>query len=245
MGSTVEGAGVELAYEERGQGPGVVLVHGMASSAADLLHLAEPLEREARVVAYDRRGYGASGAPEPYERTTVNEQAEDLAALIRALDLAPCVALGVDLGALAVVDVLRRHPGCVSAAVLVDPPLYAFVADATEALAAERLALEDALRADGPGHAVELYLGWHHAPSDRVARARASSAAFFADYGGLASLSVARADLRALEVPLAVLDSDDARPHQRAASDALGRLAPHATRGEGDVVRALRGMLGS
>jgi pimeloyl-ACP methyl ester carboxylesterase len=243
MASTVEGAGVELAYEQRGEGPGVVLVHGMASSAADLLHLAEPLEREARVVAYDRRGYGASGAPEPYERTTVNEQAEDLAALIRALGLAPSVALGIDLGALAVIDVLRRHPGCVSAAVLVDPPLYAFVAEATEALAAERLALEQALRDDGPAHAVEHYLAARHAPGDRVARAREASAAFFADYGGLASLPLTRADVRSLDVPLVVLDSESTRPHERAASDALARLAPHATRGEGDLVGALRRML--
>src|SRR5215204_3172110 len=180
MSSTVEGAGVQLAYEERGEGPGVVLVHGMASSAADLLHLAEPLEADARVVAYDRRGYGGSGAPEPYERTTVNEQAEDLATLVRALGLAPAVALGVDLGALAVIDVLCRHRGLVIAAVLVDPPLYAFVPDATEALAAERLALETALRDAGPASAVEGYLSGHSAPSDRIARARGSSAAFFA-----------------------------------------------------------------
>jgi pimeloyl-ACP methyl ester carboxylesterase len=245
MASTVEGAGVALAYEERGEGPGVVLVHGMASSCADLLHLAEPLEGVARVVAYDRRGYGASGAPEPYERTTVNEQAEDLAALIGALDLAPAVALGVDLGALAVIDVLRRHAGVVVGAALVDPPLFAFVPEATEALAAQRLALEQALRDAGPASAVEVYLAAQHAPSDRVARARGSARAFFADYGGLASLPLSRADLRGLDVPLAVLDSEHAPPHQRAASDALARLAPRASRGEGDVVQALRALVGA
>jgi pimeloyl-ACP methyl ester carboxylesterase len=243
MSPTVEGAGVELAYEERGSGPGIVVVHGMASSSADWLHLAEPLEQEARLVFYDRRGYGGSGAPEPYERTTVNEQAEDLAALVRGLELGPTVALGVDLGALAILDVLRRHRGLVGTAVLVDPPLYAFVPEATEALAAERLALEDALRDGGPASAVELYLAWQRAPADRVARARGSSAAFFADYGGLASLSLSRGDLRALDVPITVLESDFAQPHQRAAAAVLERLAPRAERAEGDVVSALRGAL--
>jgi hypothetical protein len=142
-----------------------------------------------------------------------------------------------------VIDVLRRHRGLIAAAVLVDPPLYAFVADATEALATQRLALEQALRDDGPAHAVELYLGWQQAPADRVARAKEASAAFFADYGGLASLPLTRGDLRALDVPLALLDSQHARPHQRAATDALARFAPRATRAEGDVVSALRGML--
>src|SRR4051812_50015018 len=89
MASTVEGAGVALAYEERGEGPGVVLVHGMASSGADLLHLAEPLEREARVVAYDRRGYGGGGGPGPHERATPHQQAGGLAALVRALGPGP------------------------------------------------------------------------------------------------------------------------------------------------------------
>src|SRR3954454_17541845 len=126
MGSTVEGAGVALAYEERGEGPGVVLMHGMASSGADLLHLAAPLEREARVVAYDRRGYGESGAPEPYERTTVNEQAEDAATLLRALDAAPAIAVGLDLGALIVIDLLLRHTALLRGAVLVDPPVLQF-----------------------------------------------------------------------------------------------------------------------
>jgi pimeloyl-ACP methyl ester carboxylesterase len=35
-----------------------------------------------RVIAYDRRGYGESGVPQPYTGTTVSEQAEDLAALV-------------------------------------------------------------------------------------------------------------------------------------------------------------------
>ena len=63
----VEGAGVELAYEETGTGPAVVLVHGMADDRA-----AWPAEIPGlRTIAYDRRGYGESSAPEPYDRTTV------------------------------------------------------------------------------------------------------------------------------------------------------------------------------
>lgn len=239
MPPTVEGAGVELAYEERGEGHAIVLVHGMASSSADWLGVADALAGEGRVVAYDRRGYGGSGAPQPYERTTVNEQAEDLAALIEALGLAPVVALGADLGALVVLDVLQRHRGLVEAAVLIDPPLFAFVAEATEVLAGERLALENALRDAGAGKAVELYLEWQGAPADRVERARAWASAFFADYSGLATLSVTRRELRSIEVPLVVLHSDAARPHQVAAGDALAGLAPRSTRGGQDVVEAL------
>ena len=77
-----ERAGVLLAvtFDSGPEGaPAVVLVHGMSGTAWPLDAL------EGRVVAYDRRGYGDSGAPEPYVQTTVHEHAEDLAALVRAL----------------------------------------------------------------------------------------------------------------------------------------------------------------
>src|SRR4051812_45915219 len=119
---TVEGAGVELAYEESAaDGPAVVLVHGMAADRTACTGWGLSPERartgwglspeRARVIAYDRRGYGASGAPEPYERTTVAEQAEDLVALLRAAAATPAVAAAADFGALVVLDVLHRHPG--------------------------------------------------------------------------------------------------------------------------------------
>ncbi|HEV2770969.1 MAG TPA: alpha/beta fold hydrolase, partial [Solirubrobacteraceae bacterium] len=146
---SVEGAGVELSVRGWGpaEGPACVLVHGMASDALAWEPLAERLP--GRVVAYDRRGYGGSGAPQPYSATTVNEQAEDLAALVRGLDAAPALRAGKGFGALVVLDVLRRHRALARGAVLADPPLYAFVPEATEELAAQRAELEGALRSGG------------------------------------------------------------------------------------------------
>jgi pimeloyl-ACP methyl ester carboxylesterase len=243
MVATVEGAGVALAYKERGSGPPIVLVHGMASSAREWEVVAARLEGRARVIAYDRRGYGSSGAPEPYERTTVNEQAEDLAALLGGLDARGAVAAGADLGALIVLDVLRRHRGALRAAVLVDPPAFMLVADATEELAGERLALEEALREGGPARAVELYLGWHQAGPARVSAARERPRSFFADYAGLATLPVTRRELRDVTAPVVVLDGPAPRPHQRSASDALARMLPAGRREPGGgVVAALEAL---
>jgi pimeloyl-ACP methyl ester carboxylesterase len=238
----VEGAGVELAYEEAGTGPALVLVHGMADDRA-----AWPAEIPGlRTIAYDRRGYGESSAPEPYDRTTVAEQAEDLAALVRALGAAPAIAAGADLGALVVLDVLKRHAGALSAAVLVDPPVFQLVPEALEPLAAERLMLEDALRDGGRERAVEAWLAARGATdADRLARARRDARAFFADYGGQATLPLSRGDLRAIAVPVAVLDSPRAAAHARAASDAVARLVPGARRGGAeDVADAVAGLLG-
>ena len=243
MAPEVEGAGVRIAYEERGSGAPVVLVHGMAASGADWEQVAAELSPRARVLTYDRRGYGASGAPEPYERTTVHEQAEDLAALVRGLGAEGGIGVGADLGALAVLDVLRRHPGLLRAAVLVDPSAFMLVADATEALAAERLALEEALRDGGPPRAVELYLSWQAAGEERRRRALDAPGAFFADYGGLATLPISRRELRAVEVEVAILDGPAARAHNTAASDALVRLLPGARRGRRDVAAEVSTLL--
>jgi pimeloyl-ACP methyl ester carboxylesterase len=198
---TIPVGGFELAYSENGSGAATVLVHGTAASSADW---GDAGSLRGRVVVYDRRGYGESGAPEPYTRTTVNEQAEDLAALVRALDAAPALLVGDGFGALVVLDVLLRHPGAARAAVLIDPPLHQFSPEATEALSAERLALEQALRDGGPEEAVARWLGGDADPA-RVERARRDARAFFADYGGIATLPLTRGQLRGLDVPIGVV----------------------------------------
>jgi pimeloyl-ACP methyl ester carboxylesterase len=223
----VEAAGVELAYAERGAGDATVLVHGMAAAKEDWAAEADALP--GRVIAYDRRGYGKSGAPEPYVRTTVHEQAEDLAALIRALDAAPALLVGADLGALVCLDVLLRHRDLARAAILIDPPLFAFVPAATEALSEERATLEAAVRADGPGAGVAAWLGDGADPARRE-RAIASPRAFFADYGAIATLPLTHADLKSLTVPIHVMTTPGAPHHTAAAATALLAAAPTAVR---------------
>ena len=48
---------MNLVAEERGAGPAVVLVHGMASDHLAALEAVAPLSGEARLVAWARRGY--------------------------------------------------------------------------------------------------------------------------------------------------------------------------------------------
>ena len=250
----------DLAYDEHGAGEAVVLVHGMASSRADW----EASGATARFVAYDRRGYGGSGAPEPYTRTTVSEQAEDLAAVVEAVGAAPALLVGADFGALVVLDVLLRHRRLARAAVLIDAPLYAFMPEMTETLSAERLALEEALRDGGPEEAVERWLAARGASERRIERARRDARAFFADYGGLATLPLTRGDLRGLDLPIGVVASGPAPPPSdplppaafggppsdpipRAAlggppSGPLLRLAPHA-RAFGDWREAVHALV--
>lgn len=234
MTSKVEGAGVELAVREYGPADGrpVLLVHGLASDAEAWAAVARELAAEGlRVVAYDRRGYGGSGAPAPYTGTTVAEQAADALALLDGLGLDAALVAGDGFGALVALDLAMRFPARVTALVCVDPPLFLFVPDAAQALAAERLALEEALRDGGPAAAVAVWLG-DGAGEDpgRRARAEAAAAACFADYAGLATLTVTRRALRAVAMPARVVTGPDAEPVVAQAADALATLLPEGRR---------------
>jgi pimeloyl-ACP methyl ester carboxylesterase len=241
--ATVEGAGVELHHCERGSGPPVLLIHGMAADAQSWAPVAERLVDRARVIAYDRRGYGASGAPEPYECTTVYEQAEDAAALLHALGAAPATIAAEGFGALVALDLLVRHAGLVGAAVLSHPPLFAFVAQATEALGAEREQLLAVLAERGPEDAVQSWLGGRVA-GEALERARRAHRGFFADFGGLSSWPVTRAQLRAIGVPVVVLTAERAPAHVAAAADALAALVPGAERRhDADIAAAVERLL--
>ena len=245
---TVEGAGVPLAVHERGAGPAVVLVHGMADDHAAWRTTAGVLvEAGLRVVVYDRRGYGRSGATEPFDRTSIHEQTEDLAAVIGALAAAPAVVVGADIAALAVIDLARRHAGLLRAAVLIEPPAFALVPVANEPLAAERQALEAALREGGARAGVAAWLALRGVDDEaRLARAQRDAAAFFADYGGQTTLELTRRNLRDLDVPLAVALGPDPPAHVRAAAAALVALVPGARTIETDgLVTELRALTGA
>jgi pimeloyl-ACP methyl ester carboxylesterase len=245
MARSVEGAGVALNVVERGAGPTVLLIHGLASDAEAMTPVAQALAADARVIAYDRRGYGASGAPEPYLGTTIEEQAQDAAALLAAVEAGPAVLCGDGFGALVALDLAKRHRALVRAAVLSNPPLFMFVPEATERLGAQHAELEAAVREGGPAAGVEAWLGGR-ADGPALARARAAHRAFFADYAGLASWPVTRRELRALDMPAVVLTGPWSPPHIVAAADALAGLLPAARRADdGDLAAATRSLLAS
>jgi pimeloyl-ACP methyl ester carboxylesterase len=242
---TVEGAGVPLRYFSQGEGTPVLLIHGLASDGEAMAPVASAVAAAgARAIAYDRRGYGASGAPEPYGGTTAEEQAEDAAALLRALDAAPAVAAGDGFGALVALDLAKRHGGLVRGLVLSSPALFALVPEATERLSEQRAELEEAVRAGGPGAGVEAWLGGR-VSGDALDRARAAHRGFFADYAGMATWSVTRRELRALAVPAVVLTGPGSPAHIVAAADAVAGLLPDAARAvDGDLAAAVAALLG-
>jgi len=104
-------------------GPAVVLVHGIASSAATFDPLV-PMLAGYRVIALELLGFGHSVAPNKIT-FTVDEHAAALAETIHNLKLrTEWVIVGHSLGALVVGRYAAGHPRGLSAVVLVSPPVY-------------------------------------------------------------------------------------------------------------------------
>ena len=85
---------VELYYELRGDGPPLLLMMGASGYGGVLGRFAELLADEFTVVTYDRRGNGRSPKPAGWTATSPEEQADDAAALLAGLDLAPAAIFG-------------------------------------------------------------------------------------------------------------------------------------------------------
>lgn len=110
----VRANGADLAYDDAGSGPAVVFVHAALADRRMWDHQFAALADRHRVVRYDWRGYGESGAAE-------GEFAhhEDLLALMDALDLADAALVGCSFGGAHAVDVALRAPGRVRSLTLI------------------------------------------------------------------------------------------------------------------------------
>ena len=222
--------GVDLAHWERGSGPEVLCIHETATGADVWSRLAAELEQRARSISYDRRGWGSSEVPPAYSRTTIEEQSEDAAGLLQALGAEPALLCGAGLGAVAALDLLLRCPQLVSGALLVEPPLLAFVPGATEGLSADRVAIEEAIRDGGPGAALDLYLsgglpflgaGAERIPAEISGAARERPLSLFAELGAVAAWSLRPDELGAVERPARIVVSPLTPPPLRVAAEQL------------------------
>lgn len=107
-----------IAYIRQGQGVPVLLLHGLGSSMLDWQPQIEHLAQYCQVFALDVRGHGQS---EPL-RAPVNmaELAADVADFIQAMDIEPCILVGISMGGMLTFQLLADQPALVRAAVVVN-----------------------------------------------------------------------------------------------------------------------------
>jgi 3-oxoadipate enol-lactonase len=112
--------GIRTFYEEEGDGPTLVLVHGYTADATMWLRARPHLALQYRLICYDTRGHGRSDAPEDQELYTMAAYAEDLRALLQALDIPAAHICGVSMGGMVALEFAFRYPELVRGLVLSD-----------------------------------------------------------------------------------------------------------------------------
>lgn len=112
-----------------------------------------------RVTACDRRGWGASPAGPDYRRTSIAEQSIGLAPLLRELagDRQATVA-GIGFGGVVALELALAEPDLVARAVMIEPPIYGLLLQATEGMSADVESIRAAAVDSGVAEAYELFL---------------------------------------------------------------------------------------
>ena len=99
---------MELACDDIGAGPCVVLIHGHPFDRSLWQPQMEMLASEFRVVAPDLRGFGAS--PVTPHFVGLREYAEDVEELLERFGIERAAVVGLSMGGLVAMDLVTTHP---------------------------------------------------------------------------------------------------------------------------------------
>lgn len=231
----VEANGVQLHYEEQGEGDPILCIHGGGSTALMWSDALEQLAKLGRVVAYDRRGCSRSERPEPYERTSVAEQADDAAALLDELEAMPAVVIARSYGGAVAVELALRHPQAVRALALLEGDALGL----TQAGLGWTRAIRDRLRAVADERGVEAVyealvaevLGpsaWEEFPEQARRLLSRNGAALLAELGYVDEAMPDAAAYATIDLPTLLVSASDSPAPQRAMTEAMAEVMPRA-----------------
>lgn len=98
----------ELAYDDVGAGPSVVLIHGHPFDRSLWRPQTVALAKRLRVVAPDLRGFGAS--PVTPNLVTLRQYAEDVEQLLGRLGIERAAVVGLSMGGLVAMELVTTNP---------------------------------------------------------------------------------------------------------------------------------------
>ena len=132
LSGTLPITGGHLAWHRTGgDGPALVLSHGLTDNGLCWSRLATALAPDFDVIMLDARGHGESSRMMPDQP---HDAGRDIAEAIEALGLTAPIVIGHSVGARATADFAAAYPARAARVILEDPPLMPLV----ESAAAER-----------------------------------------------------------------------------------------------------------
>jgi pimeloyl-ACP methyl ester carboxylesterase len=115
---TAQLEGFEISYEVSGTGPAVLFTHGYQATGAMWEPQRAALDSRYRVITWDMRGHGRSGAPDDENLYSHDLLVADIAGLLHTLGEQSAVLVGHSLGGFASLRFYLDHPEMVRALVL-------------------------------------------------------------------------------------------------------------------------------
>lgn len=227
--------GINLYYEEHGSGAPILCIHGGGGSALMWTDAVEELARLGRVIAYDRRGCTRSERPEPYERTSVAEQADDAAALLDALAATPAVVIGRSYGGAVTIDLALRYPDRVRALVLLEGDALGLSSAGLEWTRGIRDRLREVAAQDGVDAVYEALIGevvgegaWDSFPGEVRQTLTQNGPALLAELGYVDEPMPEAAAFARIDKPTLLVAASESPPEQREMSEAMAGVLPDA-----------------
>jgi pimeloyl-ACP methyl ester carboxylesterase len=114
-------SGGALYFEERGEGPPVLLIHGTGGNHHGWSDSFDRLAQQHRTIAYDRRGYGRSNQSRTRD---CDVNVRDAVELLDHLDARPATVVGHSSGGVVALGLALAEPSAVASLVLMEPPLH-------------------------------------------------------------------------------------------------------------------------
>ena len=235
---------VRLSVSDTGEGPAVVLAHGLTATRRYVVMGSTALERSGhRVIAYDARGHGASSPAETPDAYGYEDLGKDLEAVMDRAGVQRAVLAGASMGAHTLIWLAVNRPQRVGGLVLITPAFTAAAEDDPARLA-HWDALSTGLREGGIDGFLTAYGrgGWDRIPErwrETVIKVIRQRLALHEHPDAVADAlhAVPRSrlfgsldELSAIDVPTVVVASDDeADPeHPQAVGEAYAAAIPGA-----------------
>jgi pimeloyl-ACP methyl ester carboxylesterase len=129
----IELGGRQLHYVEQGgedsQHPAIIFVHGGLDDYRCWQYQLDSFSKKYRTISYSRRfAYPNKWIGNVVTDNTIEDNAKDLAELIRKLDLAPAHLVGASYGAYTALYCASKNPELAKTMVLNEPPIFEFLA---------------------------------------------------------------------------------------------------------------------
>ena len=121
VGSFAKLGSTRLHYIDQGQGPAIVMIHGLAGNLQNFTYgVAAPLAQKHRVICVDRPGCGYSNRSSSAD-ASLEAQADTIVSLLDHLQIESAVFVGHSLGGAILLAAAQRHPERVKALALIAP----------------------------------------------------------------------------------------------------------------------------